>query len=69
MVQTAGLAECLSPGHHQNATIKTIRHQLLNLAGKIVRTARQTFLVLSEQYRYQEVWQFAIRKLAALKPV
>lgn len=54
------------PAKYHSATIKTIRHQLLNLAGKIVRTGRQQFLVLSEQYRYQEVWRFAIQKLTAL---
>ena len=54
------------PQKYHSATIKTIRHQLLNLAGKIVRTGRQQFLVLSEQYRYQEVWRFAIQKLTAL---
>lgn len=57
------------PSAYHRATIKTLRHQLLNLAGKIVRTGRQCFLVLCEPYRYQEVWQFAIQKLAALKPI
>ena len=36
----------LPPAYHQ-ATIKTIRHHLLNLAGKIVHTARRCFLMLS----------------------
>jgi len=31
-----------------------------------VHTARQFFLVISDQYRYQAVWQFAIRQLASL---
>ena len=55
----------LSSDYHQ-ATIKTIRHQLLSVAGKIVHTARQFFLVMSDQYRYQEVWQFALAQLAIL---
>lgn len=50
--------------HH--ATIKTIRHQLLSVAGKIVHTARQFFLVMSDQYQYQSAWQFALAQLAAL---
>ena len=54
------------PQKYHSATIKTIRHQLLNLAGKIVRTGRQHFLILCEQYRYQEVWHFAIQRLAML---
>jgi len=31
-----------------------------------VHTARQFFLVMSDQYRYQDVWQFALRRLATL---
>ena len=56
----------LPPAYHQT-TIKTIRHQLLNLAGKIVHTARQCFLMLSDRYRYQAVWRFAINRLAHLQ--
>jgi hypothetical protein len=56
----------LPPSYH-HATAKTIRHHLLNLAGKVVHSARQRFLVLSSRYRYQLVWQFAIQRLARLK--
>jgi len=56
----------LPPRYHR-VTIKTIRHHLLHLAGKIVHTARQCFLVISDCYRYQSVWQFAIKRLAALQ--
>ena len=56
----------LPPGYHRT-TIKTLRHHLLNLAGKIVHTARQCFLVISNCYRYQSVWQSAIKRLAALQ--
>jgi hypothetical protein len=56
----------LPPGY-QRTTIKTIRHHLLKLAGKIVHTARRLFLVLSDSYRYQSIWQFAIKRLAALQ--
>ena len=41
------------PASYHRTTIKTIRHHLLNLAGKIVHTARRCFLMLSDQYRYQ----------------
>jgi Transposase DDE domain group 1 len=51
------------PPSYQRTTIKTLRHHLFNLAGKIVHTARRCFLVISECYRYQAVWQFAIKRL------
>jgi hypothetical protein len=54
------------PADYHHATIKTIRHQLLSVAGKIVHTARQFFLVMSDQYQYQGVWQFALARLATL---
>ena len=54
------------PAQYHLSTVKTIRHHILNLAGKIVSTSRQLFLVISDEYRYQEVWQHAIKKLAAL---
>jgi Transposase DDE domain group 1 len=55
------------PENYHHSTIKTIRHHILNLAGKIVHTARRCFLMLSAQYRYQTVWQFAIDRLAHLQ--
>lgn len=55
------------PPSYQRATIKTIRHHLLNLAGKIVHTARRCFLMISDQYRYQAVWRFAIGQLTHLQ--
>jgi len=55
------------PPTYQRATIKTIRHHLLNLAGKIVHTARRFFLMLSDRYRFQAVWRFAIDRLAHLQ--
>jgi Transposase DDE domain group 1 len=54
------------PAQYHHSTVKTIRHHIPNLAGKIVSTSRQLFLVISDEYRYQEVWQHAIKKLAAL---
>ena len=55
------------PIRYHRTTIKTIRHHLLNLAGKLVHTARRCFLMLSDRYRYQAVWQFAIARLAHLQ--
>src|SRR5262249_32058068 len=39
------------PPAYPQATIKTIRHHLMNLAGKLVHTARRCFLMLSDCYR------------------
>ena len=47
--------------------LETIRHHRLNLAGKLVHTARRCFLMLSDRYRYQAVWRFAIGRLAHLQ--
>jgi len=55
------------PSSYHHATLKTIRHHLLNLAGKIVHSARQCFLVLSARYRYRAVWQFALGRLTHLQ--
>jgi Transposase DDE domain group 1 len=55
------------PPVYPQVTVKTIRHHLLNLAGKIVHTARRYFLMLSDRYRYQAVWRFVIGRLAHLQ--
>ena len=55
------------PTSYQRATSKTLRHHLLNLAGKIVHTARRCFLMISDQYRYQAVWHVAMQHLAHLQ--
>lgn len=57
---------CLPKQYHQ-ATVKTIRHQVLNVSGKIVHQARQLYLVLSDQYWFQEAWSFALKQLAKLQ--
>ncbi len=55
------------PPSYQRVTIKTLRHRFLNLAGKLVHTARRYFLVISDHYRYQAVWRFAIGRLVHLQ--
>jgi Transposase DDE domain group 1 len=55
------------PPEYQGVTVKTLRHRLFSLAGKLVPTARRVFLCLSDQYRYQGVWRFAINRLAHLQ--
>jgi hypothetical protein len=54
------------PEQYQTSTIKTIRYHLLNLAGRIVESGRQFFLVLSDHYPFKDVWQFALKQLAKL---
>ena len=63
----AWLKKLVLPPSYHHATLKTIRHHLLNLAGKLVHSARQGFLVSSDRYRYQSVWQFALGRLAHLQ--
>lgn len=55
------------PEHYHHATIKTIRHHLLNVAGKIVTSGKQFFLMLSEHSFYQDVWAFALKRLADMR--
>lgn len=57
------------PKEYRNATVKTIRHRILNLAGKIVSTGRQFYLILCNQYKYKLVWKYALKQLAKLKLV
>jgi hypothetical protein len=54
------------PEQYRKATIKTIRYQILNLAGRIVESGRQVFLALSDHYLFQHVWRFALKRLAKL---
>lgn len=58
--------QCLPQNYH-TATLSTIRHQLLKVAGKIVHQARQSFLVLSDQYWFKGAWSFALKQLSELK--
>jgi DDE family transposase len=55
------------PEQYHRATIKTIRHHLLSTAGKIVSSGKQVFLMLSDQSFFQDVWAFALNRLADLK--
>ena len=55
------------PKQYHQATIKTIRHHILNLAGKVVHSARQFFLVISDHYFFKPIWNFAIKRLANLE--
>jgi hypothetical protein len=64
----AWFKQLVLPEQYHQLTVKTIRHQVLNVAGKIVQTGRKIYLVISDQYRYQDVWQHAIKKLAGLSP-
>lgn len=54
------------PKEYYNSTIKTIRHHILHLAGKIIHSARKQFLVITDHYKFKSVWKFAINRLANL---
>ena len=58
---------CL-PATCHTQTVRTLRHRLLKVAGKIVHQSRQLFLVLSEDYLFQDWWSFALKQLAQLTP-
>ena len=64
----AWMKKLILPEEYEKATIKRIRHHILNLAGRIVTTGRRLFLVISEQYSYQRVWRHALKQLAKLSP-
>jgi hypothetical protein len=55
------------PKDYHNSTIRTIRHHILNLAGKIVHTARQFYLIISDHYSFQHVWKHALKRLAKVR--
>lgn len=63
----AWFKKLILPTPYHRATLKTIQHQLFNVAGKIVHTARQFFLVISSDYLYQDVWKSALAKLALFR--
>ena len=58
---------CL-PQECHTLRLGTLRHRLLNVAGKIVHQSRQLFLVLSEENLFQDWWRFALKRLAEIKP-
>ena len=51
------------PKQYHHAIVKTIRYQVLNVAGRITQSGRQFFLHLSEHNFYQDVWRFALNQL------
>lgn len=55
------------PETYHRATIKTIRYHLLHVAGRVVSSGKQFFLMLSDQSFYQRDWAFALNRLADLK--
>jgi hypothetical protein len=51
------------PEQYHGSTIGTIRHRILNLAGKIVKSGRQFFLVMPDTYFYKDDWRYALKIL------
>lgn len=60
---------CCLPALCHRLTLRTLRHRLLNVAGKIVHQGRQFFLVLSNENLFQDWWEFALKQLAQLTPI
>ena len=56
---------CLPASCH-TMMLGTLRHRLLKVAGRIVHSGRQRFLVLSEENLFQDWWSFALKQLADL---
>lgn len=54
------------PEKYHKSTIKSIRHQIINVAGKIVKTGRKVYLMLNEEYKYKEAWEYAMKRLDTL---
>jgi hypothetical protein len=65
----AWFKRCCLPVSCQTMTLATLRHRLLNVAGKIVHHGRQLFLVLSDANLFQDWWSFALKQLAQLTPI
>jgi Transposase DDE domain group 1 len=55
------------PAEFLTATIKTLRDRVFNLAGKIVTKSRQLFLVITDEYRFQDVWASVLNNLSELR--
>jgi hypothetical protein len=60
--------QCLPPETHSQ-TVRTIRHRLLKVAAKVVIKGRKQCVELGEDYKFKDMWEFAIGKLAGLKQI
>lgn len=65
----AWFKRCCLPKSCHSMTLGTLRHRLLNVAGKIVHQGRQLFLALSDENLFQDWWSFALKQLAQLTPI
>jgi hypothetical protein len=65
----AWFKRCCLPKQCHSMTLGSLRHRLLNVAGKIVHQSRQFFLVLSDENLFQDWWSFALKQLAQLTPI
>lgn len=57
---------CFGPDHQANQ-INTIRHKLIRIAGKIVRTGRHTYLKLSSAHVYQQEFYNIFERISKLR--
>ncbi len=59
---------CLPPTY-RTKTLKTLRMELLVSPGRLVRTDHRTRLKLPRGYHFEKTFQFALRRVAQLKPI
>lgn len=60
---------CCLPEQCHRLTLGSLRHRLLNVAGKIVHQSRQLFLILSDENLFRDWWEFALKQLAQIHPI
>jgi hypothetical protein len=60
---------CCLPEQCHRLTLGSLRHRLLNVAGKIVHQGRQLFLILSDENLFRDWWEFALKQLAQIHPI
>ncbi len=56
-------AGCLASTFHAKATTATLRAQLINIPGRIARSARQLMLHLPANWRWEHPWQSVLAAL------
>lgn len=65
----AWFKRCCLPAPCHQLTLRTLRHRLLHVTGKIVQQSRQLFLILSEDNLFRDWWVFALKQLAQFHPI
>ena len=59
---------CLPENHH-NATLHTIREQLLSVAARLTKTDNKNTLCFPRSYEYQNLFNFALKKINRMSKI